>query len=139
MTWSKMKPAERFAHMWKEHGQPNVEMVAEYRFHSVRRWRFDFAFPSCRVAVEVDGRGPAHRDQAVAGDNEKRNVARAMGWCVFQFNSNNVGSKAKAIECVDMVVEAIMRMHGVPTWKGCEYESSTDSGMGRKIRKQPHA
>ena len=31
------------------------EVVAEYRFHSGRDWRFDFAIPSRRVAVEVEG------------------------------------------------------------------------------------
>ena len=31
------------------------EVVAEYRFHPGRDWRFDFAIPSRRVAVEVEG------------------------------------------------------------------------------------
>ncbi len=31
------------------------EVVAEYRFHPGRDWRFDFAIPSHRVAVEVEG------------------------------------------------------------------------------------
>ena len=31
------------------------EVVAEYRFHPSRDWRFDFAIPSRRVAVEVEG------------------------------------------------------------------------------------
>ena len=30
------------------------EVVAEYRFHPGRDWRFDFAIPSRRVAIEVD-------------------------------------------------------------------------------------
>ena len=32
------------------------EVVAEYRFHPGRDWRFDFAIPSRRVAVEGGGR-----------------------------------------------------------------------------------
>ena len=27
----------------------------EYRFHPIRRWRFDFAWPDQLIAVEVDG------------------------------------------------------------------------------------
>ncbi len=27
----------------------------EYRFHRERRWRFDFAWPDYKVAVEVEG------------------------------------------------------------------------------------
>lgn len=30
------------------------EVVAEYRFHPSRDWRFDFAIPSRRVAIEVE-------------------------------------------------------------------------------------
>ena len=29
--------------------------IVEYRFHPVRRWRFDYAFPDKRVYLEVDG------------------------------------------------------------------------------------
>ena len=53
------------------------EVVAEYRFHSGRDWRFDFAIPSRRVAVEAEGgafNGGRHirpegylRDTCVAG------------------------------------------------------------------------
>ena len=29
--------------------------VREFEFHPKRKWRFDFAFLECKVAVEVDG------------------------------------------------------------------------------------
>jgi hypothetical protein len=29
------------------------EVVTEYRFHPTRRWRFGFAIPSLKIAVEV--------------------------------------------------------------------------------------
>lgn len=32
-----------------------VECVKEYRFHSSRMWRFDYAIPSLRIAIEIDG------------------------------------------------------------------------------------
>jgi len=31
------------------------EPVREYRFHPKRKWRFDFAWPDCQVAVEIEG------------------------------------------------------------------------------------
>lgn len=30
-----------------------ADLVCEYRFHPVRKWRFDFAFPSLRLAIEI--------------------------------------------------------------------------------------
>ncbi len=60
--------------------------VREYRFHPERRWRFDFAWPSYRMAVEVDGgqwmaRGGRHNRDA---DREKLNAAACDGWRVIR-------------------------------------------------------
>lgn len=33
----------------------DVEFVKEFQFHPTRRWRFDYAIPAKKVAVEVDG------------------------------------------------------------------------------------
>ena len=32
-----------------------VRCEKEWKFHPVRRWRFDYAFPDFRVALEVEG------------------------------------------------------------------------------------
>lgn len=32
-----------------------VEMVAEHRFHPFREWRFDYAIPELKIALEVEG------------------------------------------------------------------------------------
>lgn len=64
---------------------PGWDLTREFRFHPTRRWRFDFAFPSQRLAVEIDGRG---RHQTVAGtraDCEKLNEATRLGWRVLRF------------------------------------------------------
>lgn len=70
------------------------EPVTEHRFAPPRRWRFDLAFPSKMVAVEVDGAtwtggrhttGAGHR-----GDCEKRNAATLAGWRVFTFSSDMI-------------------------------------------------
>ena len=62
--------------------------VPEYRFHPVRKWRFDFAWPSHQVALEVDGGqwqagGGRHNQDA---DREKLNTAAALGWRVLRFS-----------------------------------------------------
>jgi len=70
----------------------------EYRFHPVRRWRFDYAFPDKKVYLEVDGgifgfyvtnKTTGERKLIVGGHNyggqirnehAKRNAATVMGW-----------------------------------------------------------
>ena len=66
----------------------------EYRFDDTRRWRFDFAWPDCRLAVEVNGgewsEGRHSRGSGVAGDYEKLNAATIAGWRVLQFTGSQV-------------------------------------------------
>ena len=57
----------------------------EWVFHPDRKWRFDFAFPGEKIAVEVEGRG---RHQGFTGfqlDCEKYNAAAKLGWRVFRY------------------------------------------------------
>lgn len=74
---------EAFAAAWAATGAPRP--VREYRFHPVRKWRFDMAWPAVKLAVEIDGRG---RHQTVVGvrrDTEKINEAIKLGWRVLRF------------------------------------------------------
>lgn len=71
---------EAFFALWPEHVPER-----EYRFLTTRRWRFDFAWPTLRIAVEIEGRG---RHQTVVGfrnDCEKYNAALRLGWRVLRF------------------------------------------------------
>ncbi|HAX26171.1 MAG TPA: hypothetical protein DCX80_14215 [Chloroflexi bacterium] len=68
--------------------------VTEWRFHPVRRWRFDLAWPDRMLAVEVQGgiyRGGGHT--SVAGlkrDIEKSNAATMLGWRVLLVHGDMV-------------------------------------------------
>ncbi len=76
-----------FMQLWASLGLPAP--VAEYRFSSGRRWRFDFAWPDKLVAVEFDGGqwspygGRHNRDS----DREKMIPAAAAGWRVLRFSN----------------------------------------------------
>ena len=66
-----------------------LDPVQEYRFHPVRRWRFDFAFPEEKIAVEIEG-GTFSKSRHTTGigyekDCEKYNAATLNGWKVFRF------------------------------------------------------
>jgi len=78
----------------------------EHRFHPVRRWRFDFAWPEKLLAVEVEGgiwtRGRHVSPQGFIKDCEKYNHAAARGWKVLRFGPNEVKSK-EAIKFIKRV------------------------------------
>uniref|UniRef100_A0A6M3K241 DUF559 domain-containing protein n=1 Tax=viral metagenome TaxID=1070528 RepID=A0A6M3K241_9ZZZZ len=63
----------------------------EFRFHPVRRWRFDFAWPAHMIAVEVEGgvysRGRHVRGVGFEKDAEKYNESARLGWRVFRFTA----------------------------------------------------
>lgn len=72
------------------------EMVPEYRFHDRRRWRFDYAFPGLRVALEKEGgvfMGSMGRHTSGKGftdDCEKYSVAASMGWLVIRATTTQI-------------------------------------------------
>lgn len=61
-----------------------VDVVKELQFHPTRKWRFDYAIPAKKIAVEVEGgawvQGRHNRAQGFIADMEKYNTAAAMGW-----------------------------------------------------------
>lgn len=65
-----------------------VDVVAEHRFHDTRKWRFDYAVPSMRIAIEVEGgvwTGGRHTSSAgFLRDMEKYNEAALNGWLVLR-------------------------------------------------------
>lgn len=89
---------------WNKAPLEGADLVREYRFHPTRRWRFDVAFPSAKVAVEIEGRGRHQTVTGYRGDCEKYNTATLAGWRVLRFPATD---KAKAAEWVELVKEAL--------------------------------
>ena len=60
----------------------------EFRFHGERKWRFDFAWPEKKVALEVEGGiwtgGGHNRGPGYISDMEKYNIAALYGWRLFR-------------------------------------------------------
>jgi very-short-patch-repair endonuclease len=75
------------------------EVCAEYRFHPQRRWRFDFAVPALKIAVEIEGgawvHGRHNRGKGYINDMEKYNHAQLLGWKVFRFTPSQIDECAK--------------------------------------------
>ena len=85
-----------------------VECVKEYKFHPKRRWRFDYAIPDHKIALEVEGgvwTGGRHiRAQGFLGDMEKYNTATLMGWRVFRTTPDDL----LKMVTLNMVKQAIL-------------------------------
>lgn len=68
-----------------------IEVVEEFKFHSLRKWRFDFAIPPSKIAIEVEGgvwiSGRHTRGSGFVNDCEKYNNATALGWRVFRISN----------------------------------------------------
>lgn len=75
-----------FAEWCVQQGLPRP--VAEHRFAPPRRWRFDWAWPDLRVAVEQEGgvwTGGRHvRGKGYVGDMEKYTRASLEGWTLIR-------------------------------------------------------
>lgn len=73
-------------------GLPKPER--EYRFHVKRRWRFDFAWPAHKLAVEIEGsvwtQGRHTRGGGFIADLQKYNIAAIEGWTVLRFSTEQV-------------------------------------------------
>ena len=79
----------------------------EFKFHPVRKWRFDYAFPEHKIALEVEcGVWTGGRHTSSVGflnDMEKYNTATLMGWRVFRTTPDDLYRK----KTLDLIKNAI--------------------------------
>ena len=70
--------------------------VREFQFHPTRKWRFDFAWPQIRLAVEIEGlTADGGRHQRIGGfsaDLAKYHAAWMLNWRVYRCSASMVSS-----------------------------------------------
>jgi very-short-patch-repair endonuclease len=99
------KAEECLAAALEEQALPGWDLTREYPFDKGRRWKFDFAFPSQRLAIEVDGR--YHRTfKGQRNDSEKFNEAVRQGWRVLRLPADRA-TPPKAKEFVALILEVL--------------------------------
>ena len=80
----------------------------EYCFHNSRKWRFDFAIPADKIAIEIEGgiwtNGAHVRGKHFLSDCEKYNQAVLLGWRVLRFTPEQV-DEGEAIAFIKRVLE----------------------------------
>ncbi len=92
----------------RAYGLPEPEQ--EYKFHPDRKWRFDFAFVSERLAVEVEGatwaNGRHTRGDGFENDCRKYAEAAILGWRVIRVT----GGMVESGEAVQLIERALGRV-----------------------------
>jgi hypothetical protein len=70
--------------------------VAEHRFHPTRLWRFDYAWPAQKIALEVEGgiwTGGRHiKPAGFIADLEKYNAAAVLGWRILRLTPKSIAT-----------------------------------------------
>lgn len=88
-----------FTLMLEEEG---IEVEREYKFHPVRLWRFDYAIPKLKIAIECDGGvwnyGRHVRPTGYIKDMKKFNAAAELGWLVLKYTPEQLNSSYSIIE-----------------------------------------
>jgi len=103
-------------------------VVCEYRYHPTRRWRFDYAVPAIKFAVEYHGhsgfvgKGASGHStiKGLTNDCEKMNRAHALGWRVLAFTALHFRDTERKKHDLLPVRETIMN-----TLAGMQLENET--------------
>jgi very-short-patch-repair endonuclease len=82
----------------------------EHRFHPERKWRFDFACKTHKVAIELQGgifgkKSGHNTGVGIRRDMQKNNEAQRLGWRVFHFYVDDVKS-GEAVLFIKRILEA---------------------------------
>ena len=87
-----------------------IEVVKEFIFHPTRKWRFDFAIPAYKIAIEVEGgvwTGGRHtRPHGFLGDIEKYNAGTLLGWRIFRVTPDDL-CRMKTLNMIKEAVSAL--------------------------------
>lgn len=87
-----------------------IGFTPEFKFHPVRKWRFDFALAK-GIAVEVDGgiwvQGRHSRGGGMEEDFVKMNEGALLGWRVLRFSTGQVKS-GMAIDTIKRAIKGAL-------------------------------
>jgi very-short-patch-repair endonuclease len=94
-----------FSFYYRNIGRDLPRLEKEYTFARPRRWRFDFALPSHKIAIEIEGGvwsdGRHMRGTGFNNDCDKYNTATVLGWRVLRFTEKHLRVDPQG--CVDMI------------------------------------
>lgn len=87
----------------------NIDFEKEFCFHPVRKWRFDFAIPEKKIAVEIEGgtwkKSRHGYGKGFENDCIKYNEASILGWKLLRFTTGQVEKNPKMVS--EFILKAI--------------------------------
>lgn len=90
-----------FIGYWRILAMGYPEPIAEFRFDTKRKFRFDFAWSEYKVAVEIEGglyqNGRHNRAQGYITDCDKYNLATESGWRILRYTSHHLDNDPNAV------------------------------------------
>lgn len=104
--------SDKFRRLWAGLSRGSPEPEAEFYFakDDGRRWRFDFAWPRHKVAVELEGgiwTGGGHTRGSIFNTNcDKYNQAALCGWLVLRYTTNHL--RQSPMQMVEQIRAALM-------------------------------
>lgn len=109
-----------FAWAWSQlGGRDFAAPEKQHRFHAVRQWRFDFAWPLEKLAVEIEGgvltaerKGHA-TVSGILRDIEKYNAAAEAGWLLLRFTA--VDLQRRPVQVIEQVLRTLHSRRDVAT------------------------
>lgn len=81
-----------------------------HAFHELMGWEFDFAYPTVKLAIEVDGRGRHQTNAGKDQDDQKINAAIESGWRVLRYPAARVTINKRRARIVEQISRVL---HGV--------------------------
>lgn len=82
--------------------QRSLTLIPEYRFHDDRKWRFDWAIESLKIAIEYEGiysEKSRHTTAAgFTGDTDKYNQGATKGWTILRFTAKNYLTMVRVLD-----------------------------------------
>jgi very-short-patch-repair endonuclease len=106
-----------------------MKVVEEHQFHSKRKFRFDYAIPQLKIAIEQEGgiyNGKAHGSiKGILRDMEKYSLAASEGWLILRFTPDQIMTNY-ALHLIAKTVKCRLK-------EGWEYLEK--SGLDNKLKK----
>lgn len=95
-----------------------INIIKEYKFLPNRKYRFDYAIPELKIAIEIEGGlyvyGRHNRPKGYINDLEKYNLATLNGWRMLRFPSINT-MKTSDFDMIEELYQQQIKIYGKPS------------------------
>lgn len=84
-------------------GLDSLGLEYELQYTGISPWVIDFAFPSYKLAIEVDGKYWHSLENIKEKDKRKNKALKQRGWSVLHFGEDEINQSPSA--CIDKIIQ----------------------------------